>query len=69
MSPYIRTDTGGKTVTYFDNESNQETRTGGSRHWRNKNPGNIVYGGWAKRHGAIGKDRGGFAIFPDETSG
>lgn len=43
-------------------------RTGGSRSWRNKNPGNIEYGDFARRHGAIGSD-GRFAIFPTEEAG
>lgn len=43
-------------------------RTGGSRSWRNNNPGNIEYGDFAKSMGAIGTD-GRFAIFPDETTG
>lgn len=40
----------------------------GSRSWRNNNPGNIEYGDYAKRMGAIGTD-GRFAIFPDEETG
>ncbi len=46
-----------------------EVRVNGDRSWRNNNPGNIVGGAWATRHGAIGKDRGGFAIFPDKATG
>lgn len=45
-----------------------EIRKGGSRAWRNNNPGNIGYGPFAKRHGAIGRD-GSMAIFPDEATG
>lgn len=33
-----------------------ETRIGGSRSWRNNNPGNLEYGKFAKQHGAIGTD-------------
>ncbi|AJG18835.1 hypothetical protein [Cupriavidus basilensis] len=40
----------------------------GARNWRNNNPGNIEYGDFAKKHGAIGSD-GRFAIFPDYGSG
>lgn len=40
----------------------------GPRNLRNNNPGNIVYGDFAKRHGAIGSD-GRFAIFPDAETG
>ena len=43
-------------------------RTGGSRSWRNNNPGNIEYGTYAKMMGAIGSD-GRFAIFPDYETG
>jgi hypothetical protein len=44
------------------------TRQDGARNWRNNNPGNIEYGEFAKKHGAIGSD-GRFAIFPDYASG
>lgn len=40
----------------------------GSRAWRNNNPGNIEYGGFAKSMGATGTD-GRFAIFPDVATG
>lgn len=43
-------------------------RTGGSRSWRNNNPGNIEFGPFAERHGAVGSD-GRFAIFPSEEAG
>ena len=46
-----------------------EIRKGGSRSWRNKNPGNLRFGDYAKRHGAIGADKGGFAIFPTLKEG
>ncbi len=45
-----------------------ETRQGGSRAWRNNNPGNIVAGKFANTHGAIGNNNG-FAVFPDEETG
>lgn len=35
---------------------------------RNNNPGNIRYGNFAIRHGAIGENKG-FAVFPNMTSG
>lgn len=41
---------------------------GGSRSWRNHNPGNIEYGNFTKDHGAIGGDPR-FAIFPDTPTG
>lgn len=40
----------------------------GDRNWRNNNPGNIEYGEFAQRMGAIGSD-GRFAIFPDYETG
>jgi hypothetical protein len=43
-------------------------KVGGSRSWRNNNPGNIEYGDFAKAHGAIGTD-GRFARFPSEEAG
>lgn len=41
-----------------------EKRVGGSRAWRNNNPGNIKFNEWAVKMGAIGQDDQGFAIFP-----
>lgn len=40
----------------------------GTRADRNNNPGNIEYGDFAKRMGAVGSD-GRFAIFPDRETG
>lgn len=40
----------------------------GARNWRNNNPGNMEYGDFAKKHGAIGGD-GRFAIFPSYEAG
>lgn len=54
----------GKEISY----PNGETRIGGSRSWRNNNPGNLEYGKFAKNHGAIGTD-GRFAVFPDKETG
>jgi hypothetical protein len=45
-----------------------EVRVGGTRAWRNNNPGNIQAGAFATGEGAIGSD-GRFAIFPDEQTG
>jgi hypothetical protein len=44
------------------------TQSGGTRSWRDNNPGNIEYGSFARSHGAIGTD-GRFAIFPDAQTG
>ena len=40
----------------------------GNRNWRNNNPGNIEYGSYARRHGAVGTD-GRFAVFPSFNTG
>lgn len=40
----------------------------GDRNWRNNNPGNIEYGDFAKKMGAIGSD-GRFAVFPTYEQG
>ncbi|MCL2749247.1 MAG: hypothetical protein FWE50_04215 [Alphaproteobacteria bacterium] len=41
---------------------------GGTRAWRNNNPGNIRNGDFANRRNAIGI-AGGFAVFPDYETG
>lgn len=41
---------------------------GGTRNWRNNNPGNIEAGSFATGQGGIGSD-GRFAIFPDMPTG
>jgi hypothetical protein len=48
-----------------------QTRIGGTRAWRNNNPGNIRFSRYWKRWGALGREkaRGGFAIFPNEQAG
>jgi hypothetical protein len=57
------------TVQYFDESGNMTIRSGGTKAWRNNNPGNMKYrGGFAVRHGAIGM-AGGMAIFPTEAIG
>ena len=53
---------------YADKDGHVTIKQGGSRSWRNNNSGNLVYGKFAKEHGAIGTD-GRFAIFPDEKTG
>ena len=58
-------------VTIIGNEK----RVGGTLSWRNNNPGNLVYGDWAVKHGAIGYVMGGpnrthkFAVFPTLEAG
>ena len=58
----------GKDVVYTASDGSRHKRTGGSRAWRNLNPGNIRYSDFARRMGAIGT-AGGFAVFSDEESG
>ncbi len=56
-------------ITYFRADGSSSTFIGGTRTWRNQNPGNIVASGpFAKAHGAIGR-AGGFAVFPSYEIG
>lgn len=50
-------------------DGSQEVREGGTRAWRNHNPGNIRAGEFAKANGAIGQDADGFAIFSSAEAG
>lgn len=59
---------GATQVVYRDDAGVETTRSGGSRSWRNCNPGNISKGSFADSCGAIGGDAR-FAIFPDEQIG
>src|SRR6218665_3307100 len=69
MSKYIKAEPGaGTAVIYTDAEGKQWNFEGGSRTWRNQNPGNLVPGKVSARNGAIGK-AGGFAVFPDYETG
>ena len=52
-----------KPETAKTQSNTQATKQGGSRSWRNNNPGNMEYGPYAISKGAIGSD-GRFAIFP-----
>ena len=54
-------------TTIKNADGSVEKRTG-SRNWRNNNPGNIEYGDFAKKHGAVGSD-GRFAVFPSYDAG
>jgi hypothetical protein len=58
----------GDSVLFETDEGARIVKQGGTRAWRNNNPGNIVAGRFADRHGAIG-EAGGFAVFPDEAAG
>ncbi len=57
-----------KVVIYRDAEGREILREGGSRSWRNNNPGNICKSSFTENAGAI-SDEGAFAIFPDEETG
>lgn len=58
----------GNDVIYKDCKGVSCVWSGGTRSWRNNNPGNIRDGKFARRFGAIGV-AGGFAIFPDYKTG
>jgi hypothetical protein len=69
MPKYIKATEGpGLSVIYTDTKGKQWKFEGGSRPWRNQNPGNLVPGVVSKRNGAIGK-AGKFAVFPDYETG
>lgn len=63
----------GKNVIYSYPDGAKIQRTGGTRAWRNNNPGNIVYGEFARNVGAIGYagkiGSGNFAVFPNRETG
>ncbi len=58
----------GRDVIYSLPDGQRIKKTGGTRAWRNSNPGNIRYSEFSRRVGAIGQ-AGGFAVFPDEATG
>jgi hypothetical protein len=58
----------GQTVMISYADGTTEIREGGSRSWRNNNPGNIVCSPTTPGHGAIGCNHG-FAVFPDLQTG
>jgi uncharacterized protein (TIGR02594 family) len=60
--------TGPMAVTYIDADGRDVLREGGSRSWRNNNPGNIRKGSFTESQGAIGDD-GSFGIFADAKQG
>lgn len=59
---------GGSWVKYTSEDGSGFIRTGGSRTWRNMNPGALRYGDFSKQYGACGV-AGGFAVFPSEELG
>lgn len=64
----IQAHANGNDVVYTNSDGTQYRRVGGTRAWRNTNPGNIRYSEFSRRMGAIGQ-AGGFAVFPDEETG
>ena len=67
--PAVRAqETSNKDIIFTNPDGSQYRRTGGTRAWRNNNPGNIRYTEFARRAGAIGQ-AGGFAVFPNEDVG
>lgn len=69
MGKFIKAEAGPKaTVIYTDSDGKYWQYSGGSRTWRNNNPGNLVSASVSKRNGEIGK-AGGFAVFHDYDTG
>lgn len=65
---YTSATAAGRDVVYTTADGRRVRRTGGTRAWRNLNPGNIRYSEFSRNAGAIGQ-AGGFAVFPDEETG
>lgn len=66
---FERSPSGRGQVSYIRADGSGFMKIGGSRSSRNNNPGNIKYSDKAVSFGAIGRDDGNFAIFPDEATG
>jgi RHS repeat-associated protein len=58
----------GNDVIIVFSDGTEEVRSGGSRSFRNNNPGNLRNFDFSKRNGSIG-EAGGFAVFPNEATG
>lgn len=54
---------------FTKDDGSTELREGGTRSWRNNNPGNVRMSEFARSNGAIGSDADGFAIFPTLDAG
>ena len=65
ISQIIQAGPGFNVVQYDDGRIERRT---GSRNWRNNNPGNLEFGDFSRRYGALGTD-GRFAIFPTYEAG
>ncbi len=68
LSAVRAAETSSEDVIYTQKNGKVYRKTGGSRAWRNNNPGNIRYSEFTRKAGAIG-EAGGFAVFPDEETG
>jgi len=68
QTPISKVNTAGKGFNETQLADGSVVKRTGSRNWRNNNPGNIEYGDFAKKHGAIGSD-GRFAVFPTYEAG
>lgn len=51
------------TITYQNDDGSTTVMSGGTRAWRNNNPGNLREGPFSQSQGSIGRDNDGFAIF------
>ena len=58
----------GRDVIYKHLDNSRVRYTGGTRAWRNTNPGNLRNYKFSKDMGSVGH-AGGFAVFPDENTG
>lgn len=67
-NPFKRVLRAGPGFTDVERADGSMERQQGARNWRNNNPGNIEFGEFARRMGAIGSD-GRFAVFPDYETG
>jgi hypothetical protein len=65
LASVVQVGPGFNIVKTIDGETHRRT---GTRPWRNNNPGNISYGGYATSQGSIGTD-GRYAIFPTAEMG
>ena len=59
---------GSSAVVYTADDGRRLVREGGSRSWRNNNPGNMRYTGFSRDKGAIGT-AAKFAVFPSVETG
>lgn len=65
--PVLAYGEGSNTIIRYQNDT-EEIRAGGTRTWRNHNPGAMRNYPFSERLGSLG-DSGGFAVFPDVATG